>query len=764
MKLQALTNKGKIIKALLAKSCSPGDRQVGLFEHSRQCADIGALMVDLYGQNAIDTLNLNCSLEYLKNTVFFACLWHDVGKANSHFQAMVRNNLETKQQLRHEFISGLLMKQTIGKEVDRCESFSFYAALYAVTNHHLKDDFTPPDGSGLTIQDIDTLHPDIQKIIDVTNKKLGTSITLDKRFSINSKTARKAANKYNEEKLQPNDKSDCNFSPLVSLTDYNFCALVRSYVIQADSLASVKEPHKIRRQWLKQSIENVFSRDDLVNLLDSSLAGREPLPFQVDAGKSTARLTVVTAGTGSGKTICSQSWMRTHAIARKVIFCTPQRGVSLQIYMDSFLGKVDGSSFLCSGSNVYLDLMTNVSDEADIKQEDLRQDAQDDWDEKFASKHSLESITSKMICTTSHGAVSFLGNNRKGLVSLAAMVNSAVIFDEIHSGGQDLQAFILEFLRSVKVPVLVMSATLSQEFIQQLSEAVGGDINIISGHKPHENLLRYKLKFSPDYTQEEMIHKAVKYAQEQGKKVLFVVNTIKDCQEVYRQIKSLFPDTLIYHSQYILEDRFTKQKELVAAFRSDKPVIAVTTQVCEMSLDITCDVLITQLCPIESLIQRLGRNNRYGKELGICYVYTPRTHYPYSQELLDACTKSITSLLGKTISQADLNQAAIAAQSMLSTNTIPNKRFPFFEAGITAKKCAVGQYDTVSVVPQQYIRAVKCDRKNSERYSISVSSNRLARDERVKIKKTFCYKCPDHMVYNSEIGLHSHNQGDTIDP
>ncbi|HAJ61331.1 MAG TPA: hypothetical protein DCP31_20455, partial [Cyanobacteria bacterium UBA8543] len=67
--------------------------------------------------------------------------------------------------------------------------------------------------------------------------------------------------------------------------------------------------------------------------------------------------------------------------------------------------------------------------------------------------------------------------------------------------------------------------------------------------------------------------------------------------------------------------------------KSQDAVIAVTTQVCEMSLDLDADILITELAPISSLVQRFGRANRHrarGDEFRAkLLVYEPEKPEPY---------------------------------------------------------------------------------------------------------------------------------------
>src|SRR5262249_42502013 len=63
------------------------------------------------------------------------------------------------------------------------------------------------------------------------------------------------------------------------------------------------------------------------------------------------------------------------------------------------------------------------------------------------------------------------------------------------------------------------------------------------------------------------------------------------------------------------------------------PSLVVATQVCEMSLDISADLLVTAECPLPALVQRLGRLNRYaaGDEPWPALVY-PFEGLPYNED------------------------------------------------------------------------------------------------------------------------------------
>ena len=124
--------------------------------------------------------------------------------------------------------------------------------------------------------------------------------------------------------------------------------------------------------------------------------------------------------------------------------------------------------------------------------------------------------------------------------------------------------------------------------------------------------------------------------------------------------QQLGPETVrCYHSRFKLADRRTQHNSIISSFRTPSgPLLAMTTQVCEMSLDLDADVLITEHAPIAALIQRMGRCNRRGKprgdELGEVYIYPPTDSLPYKPEEIKEAQPFVSALDGEVLSQADL--------------------------------------------------------------------------------------------------------------
>ena len=139
-----------------------------------------------------------------------------------------------------------------------------------------------------------------------------------------------------------------------------------------------------------------------------------------------------------------------------------------------------------------------------------------------------------------------------------------------------------------------------------------------------------------------------------GKRVLWVVNTVNRCQTIAKKLGNL-----CYHSRFRLIDRKRQHERVIRAFGKDKgAVLAITTQVCEMGLDLDADVLISEKAPVTSMIQRMGRSNRHAKigdyKLGQVYFYIPEDQTPYDSTQLTGADAFINALHDKIVSQNHL--------------------------------------------------------------------------------------------------------------
>ena len=99
--------------------------------------------------------------------------------------------------------------------------------------------------------------------------------------------------------------------------------------------------------------------------------------------------------------------------------------------------------------------------------------------------------------------------------------------------------------------------------------------------------------------------------------MLCICNTVDEAQELFRRIREgtgEFEVTLL-HSRFTKADRRARESAVVEKFGPSRPrpkgAIVVSSQVVEQSLDLDFDILLTEVCPIDLLIQRLGRIHRH---------------------------------------------------------------------------------------------------------------------------------------------------------
>jgi hypothetical protein len=114
------------------------------------------------------------------------------------------------------------------------------------------------------------------------------------------------------------------------------------------------------------------------------------------------------------------------------------------------------------------------------------------------------------------------------------------------------------------------------------------------------------------------------------KRVIIICNTVSQAQGLYKDLEEInYDETLnitLLHSRFLPEHRAQKEtflKETFAENWQDDGIcyILIATQVIEAGINITCQVMHSQLCPMNSLLQRAGRCARFQDEQGQVLVY-----------------------------------------------------------------------------------------------------------------------------------------------
>jgi CRISPR-associated endonuclease/helicase Cas3 len=107
-------------------------------------------------------------------------------------------------------------------------------------------------------------------------------------------------------------------------------------------------------------------------------------------------------------------------------------------------------------------------------------------------------------------------------------------------------------------------------------------------------------------------HAAVFEAACKGAAVALIRNTVDEAVASHAELASAFDgETLLFHARFAMTDRLAIEERVLEKFgRAPKIArrgILVATQVIEQSLDLDFDLIVTDLAPIDLLIQRAGR-------------------------------------------------------------------------------------------------------------------------------------------------------------
>jgi CRISPR-associated endonuclease/helicase Cas3 len=262
-----------------------------------------------------------------------------------------------------------------------------------------------------------------------------------------------------------------------------------------------------------------------------------------------------------------------------------------------------------------------------------------------------------------------------------------IILDEIHTYSEIVQSIVLKMVEILKnigcrihVGTATMPSVLENDILKILDKEQTQYIqlpdNILNTFNRH---IIYKTSSFGN------LIPIVKESINNQQKVLIVCNRVATAQSVYERIDDLFGNVpkMLIHSRFKRDDRNHKEAALKAVYnKTNDACIVISTQVVEVSLDISFDMMITETAPIDALIQRFGRINRKrdfttrGKYKPVYVIAPPETEKhakPYSKHVLQQSFKvlpdgellkesSLQSLIDEvypTISKIDINLDAV---------------------------------------------------------------------------------------------------------
>ena len=690
---------------LLAKSQSEENGEIieptSLLDHSKAVLAVARAILD----EVEEFLPKKLAKSDLQKLVLAGAVLHDLGKANGIFQGKLHPQREEfppipryqRQPLRHEGLSALI----IAGYVKAAEEFSDQLATelfsewdnpetarwmlaWLVGGHHLqmhRDDSSEMVRiSGIGSDPIhfygDLLRKEWQREFSdvlpdapyVPDFVIYTDIGDDDNHAVLMEDFAWESEEQTES---------------LSLDELLLLAFAKATLIAADVAGSAlwTRGDEITRleNGVRASLRKHYKQEDLKAIVRARLEVGENAdydtglyPFQRQVRDACKSRVVLEAACGGGKTIAAYEWARKYADARrKLIICYPTTGTAAAGFDDYlFVQEELERGLITSRANVDIRWMLANEPKVTGEERELPHPNRDQDLENLMKQESLQAWGQQAIAATADFVLGLMQNHRRGLFSFPAILKSAIVFDEIHSYDAQMFGSLVRFLQTFpQIPALLMTASLQPSRRKALNSA-GVDYALISGDDGMERADRYRLEwYEKDKKQSDVPDKyweAVKDTLDNGGKVLWVCNTVADATCIYDEAEQFGNDVnrILFHSRFCYRHRVNRQNEILAAFNEDKgPCLAVTTQVCEMSLDISADLLVTALPPFPALVQRMGRLNRRlenpdGAQC-LVYDYDGMDGRPYLRADLKAARDAVKKLAEKrrALSQRDLKNA-----------------------------------------------------------------------------------------------------------
>lgn len=254
-----------------------------------------------------------------------------------------------------------------------------------------------------------------------------------------------------------------------------------------------------------------------------------------------------------------------------------------------------------------------------------------------------------------------------------------VIIDEVHSYDDYMNEYMksmLSWLGMYKVPVILLSATLTKDRRNELVSAYCGmETDLYTDSYPaitwsdsgqvwssgvETNNIR-KMDITIKNADEGSVSELIKELLIDGGCAGIICDTVSRAQNTFEHLQSHMSSEytiVLLHSRFLPSDRARHEKQILDLVGKDSvdrdKVVVVGTQVLEQSLDIDFDVLFTEKCPVDFLFQRLGRLHRHKRDARpekiknpVCYIFTDTDSCKSAQIYYDYIIRRTDEVLSK---------------------------------------------------------------------------------------------------------------------
>ena len=761
----------------------------------------------------------NWDWEEVRRYIRFAVWFHDIGKASDKWQSYIRKPEEEqwKHQTTHALPSFVIGAMILG--IHEFEKSPQFTALFAILAHHvqmLHDKSFPENRYRGTV---------VKLPVNYVNEHLAffrkhePNIKMLKWQKPQLPLGQFCEDLDDIKELVRCDETDLQFKTLYSL--------MLNILTASDSYASKNEPkdgsqdnphgrNLTRGQLLLINDKFPFYDNTPLKLLSFLPEWEQPNEMQRKIVASDSDRLILNAGCGEGKTaaalLFAQKLLQENKIER-IILTLPTKFTANNLYRDlvspdgydipeELVGIIHGDSeqFLTQFSD------DETQGEAEETKENVKA-------QEFENNFYAKPIT---ISTVDHLLMSLYHGYKYADRAFFNIASSLVVFDEVHYyQGRTIKATAtaMRHLTQLKIPHLVMTATIPDAVRERFNDpekypfqqAPAVINNTLDPKTPFKIVKLHETPLDEESTISSELMDLVN--QNRNRKQIIFVNQVNRAKNVYLALKDqgISENLICYHSGFIGKHRVKKERRIRSLFKGSEACVLVSTQVSELSLDISADVMYSEIAPIDSIIQRGGRLHRNGWKIDApcgyerCRTCAPERNIDYSTYRLylmpayedeKACLPYEPDILQKswdvignlyTFPEAcrwvnDVYQECPELMHTELSKAIHNdlifgKQPQDNYAGIKQEEGRVvireQKYRTYDVVPHEFVKIVEEDYRKFKNYNLSIPSwafwkaekegNLHPREGKLKkTKKSKTYQIPFtiiHADYNFDIGL-----------
>ena len=441
---------------------------------------------------------------------------------------------------------------------------------------------------------------------------------------------------------------------------------------------NISEQRRARKANALPGFKGLFGIDDAPNAIQQAAVGQHA-PLE-------ERVVVIESETGSGKTeaaLLRFARMYERGLVDGIYFALPTRAAAAQIH-----GRVKRfAANLFAGQDAPPVVLAVPGYDADTDAERVAMQEYDEhaagayhpekpWnDTPWASENPKRYLAAQIAVGTVDQAMFGALKVRHAHLRAACLARNLLVVDEVHASDAYMRRILEALLRAHTGAggyALLMSATLGSDARRKLLSAGnatsayptlplddaietpypavsagGADGDRVQGVGENGKTKTVSISTKQAMHDFHATAETALNAAREGAKVLVVRNTVghaTQTQQTLERLADLRDETsllfhldgipTLHHGRFAAHDRRLLDRRVEEYLgkdaKRDTGSVVVGTQMLEQSLDIDADLLITDLCPMDVLLQRIGRLHRHeredraaGYQTPVCIVLTP---------------------------------------------------------------------------------------------------------------------------------------------